>query len=81
MIGVEKSSPYRKLLLDMINAINQVVPLKEENQVLIVMKLNTEQKIGKWIEWIQQRLSGENNLNATETEIVRAAVKIDKGIL
>ena len=81
MIGVEKSSPYRKLLLDMINAINQVVPLKEENQVLIVMKLNTEQKIGKWIEWIRQRLSGENNLNATETEIVRAAVKIDKGIL
>ena len=30
--------------------------------------------------WVKSKLVGENDLQATETEIVRAAVKIDKGI-
>ena len=81
MIGVEKLSPYREVLFSMINSINNVIPLTPENQVLIVMKLNTEEKIRKWFEWLRPRLQGENELNATETEIVRAAVQIDKGIL
>lgn len=67
--------------MNMINSINQVIPLKPENQVLIVMKLNTEKKIQEWFEWIRPRLKGENGLQATETEIVRAAVKIDKGLI
>jgi hypothetical protein len=64
----------------LINSINQVIPLKPENQVLIVLKLNTEEKIVKFNEWIKTRLKGENDLQATETEIVRAAVRIGKGI-
>ena len=65
--------------MSMINSINQVVPLKTENQVLIVLKLNTEAKIQQWFEWLRPKLKGENDLQATEEEIVRAAVKIDKG--
>ena len=80
MAGVEKSSPYREVLIGMINSINQVIPLSPENQVLIVLKLNTEEKIQKWFEWLKPRIKGENDLQATEVEIVRAAVKIDKGI-
>ena len=79
MAGVDKSSPYRAVLMSMINSINQVVPLKTENQVLIVLKLNTEAKIQQWFEWLRPKLKGENDLQATEEEIVRAAVKIDKG--
>ena len=81
MVGVEKSSSYREALISLINSINNVIPLKEENQVLLVMKLNTEEKIIKFNEWVKVRLKSENELDTTETEIVRAAVQIDKGIL
>ncbi len=81
MVGIDKSSPYRKKLIKLINSINNVVPLKEENQVLIVMKLNTVEKIIKFNEWIKLRLNGENELKATEDEIVRVAVHIDKGLI
>ena len=80
MVGVDKSSPYRQALMSLINSINQVVSLKPENQVLIVMQLDTEQKIIEFNEWVKAHLQGENNLQATEVEIVRAAVKISKNI-
>ena len=77
---LDKSSPYWEALMSLIVSIDNVVPLKEENQVLIVMKLNTEEKVIMWNEWIKSRLVGDNDLQATEEEIVRAAVRIDKGI-
>ena len=80
MVGVDKSSPYREALISLINSINQAVSLKPENQVLIVMKLDTEQKIVEFNEWVKSHLQGENNLQATEVEIVRAAVRIGKNI-
>ena len=80
MKKLDKSSPYWEALMSLIVSIDNVVPLKEENQVLIVMKLNTEEKVIMWNEWIKSRLVGENDLQATEAEIVRAAVRIDKGI-
>ena len=80
MVGVDKSSPYREALISLINSINQSVPLKKENQVLIVIQLDTEQKIIKFNEWVKAHLQGENDLQATEAEIVRAAVKISKNI-
>ena len=80
MKRLDKSSPYWEALMSLIVSIDNVVPLKEENQVLIVMKLNTEEKVIMWNEWIKSRLVGDNDLQATEAEIVRAAVRIDKGI-
>ena len=79
MVGVEKSSPYREGLIGLIVSINKVIPLKEENKVLIVRSLDTEEKITKFNDWIRIKLKGENDLQATETEIVRAAVQIGKG--
>ena len=78
MAGVAESSPYRQALISLINSINQVIPLKEENQVLIVLRLDTEKKIIKFNDWIKTKLKGENELDATEQEIVRAAVQIGK---
>lgn len=80
MAGVEKSSRYYQPLMDMIVTIDSIIPLTKENQVLLILKLNTEAKVQKWFDWIATKLKGENDLQATEAEIVRAAVKIDKGI-
>ena len=81
MAGVAESSPYREALIELILSINEVIPLSEKNQVLIVIKLDTEEKIRRFNKWIKARLTGENDLDATEQEIVRAAVQIGKGIL
>ena len=80
MLGVDKSSPYRKALFVLINAIDRVIPMKPENQVLIVIRLDTEEKIVQFNNWVKSRLTGENELDATEVEIVRAAVRIGKGL-
>ena len=79
MAGVDKSSPYRKALFVLINEIDRVIPMKPENQVLIVLRLDTEEKIVQFNNWVKSRRTGENELDATEVEIVRAAVRIGKG--
>ena len=79
MLGVDKSSPYRKALITLINSIDRVIPMKPENQVLIVLRLDTEEKIVQFNNWVKSRLTGENELNATEVEIAGAASLIGKG--
>ena len=79
MLGVKKSSPYRKWLMTLINSIDFEIGLSKENQVLIVIKLNTEEKFIKFSNWIKQNLKN-GVLEKTETEIVRKAVHIGKGI-
>lgn len=81
MDTLAKSSRYWQPLMDMIVTINEIIHLSKQNQVLLMLKLNTEAKVQKWFDWIEARLKGENDLQATEAEIVRAAVQIDKGIL
>lgn len=77
MAETEKFSQYKEHLLTMVNAINREIPLREQNQVLIVYKLNTVEKIQKFFEWIGENLQ-ESKLKATEEEIVREAVQIGK---
>ena len=81
MAGVAELSPYRQYLMDMIVALDGAVSLSEPNQVLLVIQLDTEEKIAKFFEWIRARMVGENEVRATEAEIMRAAVQINKGIL
>ena len=61
MEGVDKSSPLRGALMSLINSIDAVVPLKPQNQVLIVIVLDTEEKIYQFSRWIKSRLTGEND--------------------
>lgn len=79
MAETEKFSQYKEHLLTMVNAINREIPLREQNQVLIVYKLNTVEKIQKFFAWIGENLQ-EGKLMAAEEEIVRAAVKAAKNI-
>ncbi len=68
---------YRKALAGLVNSIDREIGLEEENTVLILHKLNTEEKIFQFNQWVKSRLDGEK-LMATETEICRAAVQIAK---
>lgn len=77
--GLGVDNPYRKALISLINSINEVVPLEDKDQVLIVLKLDTEEKISLFNDWVKSHLIGENELHATAQEIVRAAVQIGKG--
>ena len=60
--------------MTLINSINREIPLEEKNQVLIVYKLDTPEKISRFNAWVKSRLNGDR-LEATEAEIVRAAIK------
>lgn len=68
---------YKEHLLTLLNSINKEIPLEEQNQVLIVYKLNTVEKIRKFFEILKPQLQG-GKLKMTEAEIVRAAVQASK---
>ena len=72
-----RDNPYSKALANLIASINEQEPLDMEDRVLIMMKLDTEEKIKRYVEWLRSRFDGET-LQATAPEIVRAAVKIGK---
>ena len=61
----------------LVHSIDAQIPLAEEDRVLIMYSLNTEEKIKRYNEWVKSRLDGET-LNATETEVIQTAVKIGK---
>ena len=70
---------YRTAIIDLIVSIDKhAVHLKEKDQVLIVISLDTIAKMRQFNDWVKSKLKGENDLQATETEIVRAAVRIGK---
>lgn len=77
MTQEEEYSQYRERLLTLINSINREIPIEESNQVLIVYKLNTPDKIRKFCKTLKSRLQ-EGKLKMTEAEIVRAAVQASK---
>ena len=70
---------FRRELVGLVNSIDAEVGLEEENAVLILYLLNSEEKIVKFNEWIRSRLVN-GQLVATEAEICRAAVQVSKGI-
>ena len=74
---LEKGNPYRTALVALVHSIDAQIPLAEEDRVLIMYSLNTEEKIKRYNEWVKSRLDGET-LNATETEVIQTAVKIGK---
>lgn len=77
MTQEEEYSQYRERLLTLINSINREIPIEESNQVLIVYKLNTPDKIRKFCKTLKSRLQ-EGKLKMTEAEIVRATVQASK---
>ncbi len=79
MDEAEEYAQFREALLRLVNSINAEIPLQEHNQVLIVYLLDNPDKIVAFNNWIIAHLKG-GKLQATETEIVRAAVQASKSI-
>ena len=72
------TNPYRIHLVKMLHVFEKECRLAEEDIVLIMMSLNTEVKIYRFMEWVQTKLGGET-LDTTAPEILRAAVRIGDG--
>ena len=79
MKTMDENNPYQKMLIKLLNSIDNQIPLKAEDKVLMVLSLNSEEKIVEYSRWVKSKLDGER-LNATYTEIVQAAVWIGKGL-
>ena len=77
MLGLKRKSPYRKLLIELINSINSEIGLSESNQVLMVLKLDTEEKVIMFNYWLKLKINN-NMLCSTESEIMREVIKINK---
>lgn len=77
MLGLKRKSPYRKLLIKLINSINLEIGLSDSNQVLMVLKLDTEEKIIMFNYWLKLKINN-NRLCSTESEIMREVIKINK---
>ena len=72
------TNPYKVHLIKMLHCFEEYVNLVEEDIVLILLCLNTEEKIIRFMEWVQPKIEG-GQMNTTAPEIMRAAVWIDKG--
>ena len=68
---------YRKALIGLVNSIDIEIGLEEENAVLLLHLLDSEEKILQFSDWVKTKLE-KGKLRATETEITRAAVQISK---
>ena len=78
-MAIGRDNPYRQGLVNLIHSIDEEFKLEESNIVLMLHQLDTEEKIMKFNKWVDEHLKG-GKLQATETEIVRAAVQASKSI-
>lgn len=76
-MALEKDNPYRNALVALLQSIEEQIPLTEGSYLTIRYHLETEEAVVKFAEWVGSRLDGDK-LQATETEIVRAAVQAAK---
>ena len=75
MVQLPDTNPYRISLAEMLHGIEEEIEMREQDIVLILISLNTEEKIYLFSEWILSRMVGEK-LEATRSEIIGAAVRI-----
>ena len=72
------TNPYKQELIALLHAVDDQIGMETPDIVLMLMILNTEEKIVRFAEWIQTKLDGET-LTATAPEIVGAASWIADG--
>lgn len=72
-----KNNPLRKELIGLIVSIAEEVEMSEQNQVFLLHKLNTEEKVFLFNDWIKSKLES-GKLQVTEAEICQKAVQIAK---
>lgn len=68
---------YRAALIELVNSIEAENGLEESSVILLLHLLDSEEKIVRFNDWVQSRLVN-GKLQATETEVCRAAVQAAK---
>lgn len=64
-------------LVSMVNAIDREVPLEEADKVLILLQLDTEDKISTFNEWGKTKLVNDE-LVTTPEEVMHATAKVGR---
>ena len=78
MERISQDNPVRKALIQLVHSIENEIGLEEENIVLILHLLDTEEKIFRFNRWVRNNLK-DGAIQATEAEVCRAAVMASKG--
>ena len=78
MAQLQDTNPYLIALSEMLHGIEEQIEMKEPDIVLILISLDTEEKIRLFSEWILTKMDGEK-LKASRSEIIGAAVRIGTG--
>ena len=68
---------YREWLVSMVVAMGEEIGLPEEDQVLIILQLNTPEKICQFNDWIRTKLINKE-LVATPAEVMNMTAKIGR---
>lgn len=77
MQEIEKNNPKRKLLISLVNAISEEIQMREEDKILIILQMNTEEKIEKFFDWIESKMENEK-LKTTTTEVMNITARIGR---
>ena len=75
MARLTAKNPYKRELIGLMHSIEEQMNMDMDDIMLVLLELNTEEKIFRFFQWIKTRLKGEEIL-ATPREIVRAACEI-----
>lgn len=75
MARLSAKNPYKRELIGLMHSIEKQTNMDMDDIMLILLELNTEEKIYHFFQWIKTRLKGEDIL-ATPREIVREACEI-----
>ena len=78
MKSLPSAHPLKVHIAEMLKCIAEYEPLAEEDAVLVLLYLNTEEKAIRFVEWILPKIK-DGNLTTTAEEILRAATRIHKG--
>ena len=71
------SNSTRKWLISLVNAMDEEIGLREEDRVLIILQLNTEDKVDQFNEWIKTKIVDEKFV-ATPVEVMNATARIGR---
>jgi len=79
MARLSRDNPLYTSLMKLVLAIDREIGLKPENQVLIMMLLNTEEKAHRFNQWVRTKIV-DDHLETIEDRVMGAASRIGKGL-
>lgn len=65
-------------LIDLINSIGNEINLRDEDKVLMLFHLNTEEKIFTFNRWVGERIKEDGTIDSTPKEIMHQTAVISR---